>query len=72
MVLCSDCAELRRKHPSRPPHRSLALIACVDHPIASLAAGSQNIRYLCRVCGTMLIRGAMSDDSDPVWDLYAG
>jgi len=72
MALCPDCTELRRKHPSTPPHRSLALMASADRSVASLAADSQDIHYLCRVCGAMFIRGAMDDNSDPAWDLYAG
>jgi hypothetical protein len=50
----------------------LALIDGADPSMATLAAESQDIHYLCRVCGATFIRGAMDDDSDPVWDLYAG
>ena len=29
-------------------------------------------RYFCRMCHAILTRSAMDDNSDPVWDLYAG
>jgi hypothetical protein len=72
MVLCPDCTELRRKHPSAPPHRSLALMISADRSVASLAADTRDMHYLCRDCGATFIRGAMDDNSEPVWELYAG
>lgn len=29
-------------------------------------------RYLCHMCRAIMIRTAMDDNADPIWDLYAG
>lgn len=74
MPVCAACDQLRRQPSDVAPHH--ALVPQIDPSrlvfVANNYLDAPPARYLCRVCGAAMIRGTMDDNSDPIWDLYAG
>jgi hypothetical protein len=74
MPVCVACDQLLRQPSTVAPHSGLTPLAGHSGPpfmVNNDKAGSHE-RYLCRMCHAILTRSAMDDNSDPVWDLYAG
>lgn len=76
MANCPACAALHRQPALTAPHFSLNMqdtqakaAACTDFDSPK---GIRKTRYICRMCGATFVRGAMDDDSNPIWELYAG
>lgn len=73
MSVCAACDQLRRQASDHAPHS--ALLPLIGHSRLPLAANGdmrENVSYLCRMCNAIMVRDAVDDDSNPVWDLYAG
>lgn len=74
MPVCAACEQLRLQpsdvapHPGLMPPVGAARMPFVTHDGISRT----HARYLCRVCRSTMVRTALDDNSDPIWDLYAG
>lgn len=74
MSICAACDKLRRQPSDVAPHPALIpRIGPSPQAFVTNNGSDGSLEYyLCRMCGATMIRGAMDDNSDPIWDLYAG
>lgn len=74
MSVCAACEQLRRQPSDVSPHS--ALLPLVGHSRVPSDDNSglegPHARYLCRMCRAIMLRDAVDDNSNPIWDLYAG
>jgi hypothetical protein len=74
MPICAACDQLRRQPSDVAPHHALIPRSDSSHlaHVTNGDTGGPQAHYLCRVCGATMMRDAMDDNADPIWDLYAG
>lgn len=74
MAICAACDQLRHQSADAAPHSALKpLMGASGLAFVEINGTDRpDALYLCRDCNATMIRGAMDDDSNPIWDLYAG
>lgn len=74
MPVCAACDQLRRQPSDAAPHSALMPLIGQSRPPFVVNNGTERLhaRYLCRMCRTVMVRRALDDNADPIWDLYAG
>lgn len=71
MLICDACNQQRRQPSNVAPHSALKPRIDPSQVINS-DTGMLQAHYQCQMCGAVMIPDAKDDNSNPIWDLYAG
>lgn len=71
MPNCDACNQLRRQPSHVAPHSALKPRIAPSLVTNSDTGGTQ-AQFQCQMCGAVMINDAKNDNSNPIWDLYAG